>query len=39
MKRLSTEDMAKMADVALNENISNDENADLVKDLPDNKMY
>ena len=31
MKRLSTEDMAKMADVALNENISNDENADLVK--------
>lgn len=31
MKRLSTEDMAQMADVALNENIYNDENADLVK--------
>ncbi|KRM72458.1 phosphoenolpyruvate--protein phosphotransferase [Lacticaseibacillus brantae] len=31
MKRLSTADMAKMADVALNENISNDDNAALVK--------
>jgi len=33
MKRLSTADMAKLADQALNESISNDENAALVKKL------
>ncbi|MFT8502738.1 MAG: putative PEP-binding protein, partial [Lacticaseibacillus paracasei] len=31
MKNLSTADMAKMDEIALNQNITNDENADLVK--------
>ncbi len=31
MKKLSTADMAKMDEIALNQNITNDENADLVK--------